>query len=147
MITEKLMGKYQNYIYRDIESGFTIFRLRPQLSANIADKMKGGFVICKGVLATINTEIPLELSGTWESNDHGWTFSVMDYTEKNWDDMITLDFLKSIKGINDIVAKKIIAEFDDFFNDIKLPGASVRLSMISGVTAEKSQQIINQIKN
>lgn len=147
MITEKLMGKYQNYIYRDIESGFTIFRVRPQLSANIADKMKGGFVICKGVLATVNTEIPMEFSGTWESNDHGWTFCVMDYAEKSWDDMITLDFLKSIKGISDIVAKKIIAEFGDFFNDIKLPGASVRLSMVSGVTAEKSQQIITQIKN
>lgn len=145
MITEKIMGKYQNYIYRDLESGFSIFRVRPQLSANIADKMKGGFIICKGVLATVNTEIPLEFSGTWESNDHGWTFCVMDYTEKSWDDMITVDFLKSIKGISDAVAKKIIDEFEDFFTEIKHPGASARLSMVSGVTADKCQQIIKEI--
>ena len=72
----KIMGVYVDYKYRDYASGFTIFRIRPQLTAQIADKVKGGYVFCKGVIPELNKAIPMEFIGEWESNEYGWTFQV-----------------------------------------------------------------------
>lgn len=145
MNTEKIMGMWYDEKWRDAESGYTIFRMKPQLTANVNGKLRNGLINCKGVFPKFNPAIPLELSGTWECDKYGWTFQVIDYREKSWNDMVTIDFLKSIKGIGDKHASLIAGEFTDFFEDIRKPGAAIRISMVTKLSIEKSEQIVSQI--
>ena len=137
----KIMGVYVDYKYRDYASGFTIFRIRPQLTAQIADKVKGGYVFCKGVIPELNKAIPMEFIGEWESNEYGWTFQVEYFTEKSYDIMLTEDFLKSIKGVSPEQAKIIAETYEDFFTFAKRPDAANEICRISGLSIEKAQEI------
>lgn len=145
MNTEKITGVYFQTKYRNAENGFTIFSFRPQLTAALSGKINKGLINCKGTLPRLNTDIPITLEGVWESNSYGWTFEVQDFYETGWDTMLTMDFLKSIKGISEQTAKRILVEFPDFFEDIRKPGAAFRLSMVAKMTMPKAEQIIDNI--
>lgn len=150
MNAEKILGNYFKTVYRDIESGYTIFLFRPQLTANVVGKLKNGVISCKGTFPKLDPNIPIELSGTWESDKYGWSFQVIDFVEKSWNAMVAIDFLRSIKGIGEKESQKIFDEFsgktgDEFFEKIKSPAASLRLSMATGFSQEKSKTIVQAI--
>lgn len=149
MNSEKIMGKYEANLFRSLDNGFTIFKFRPQLSASIqlASKLRnGGTIVCKGYLPVINRNIPIEITGVWEASDKGWTFCVQDYTERSYNEMITRDFLKTIKGISDSKAELISNELPNFFEDVKKPGAAYRIAAVADIDIKKAEDIVNTVK-
>lgn len=141
----KIMGKYYDTKYRDEDSGFTIFRLRPQLSVALSGKLRNGFITCKGLFSKLNSNVPMELAGCWESNSYGWTFQVAYYKEKSWDEMVTFDFIRSIKGVSEKNALIISKAYDDFFEEIRTPGSAMTIAMLTNMTVDKAQHIVDAV--
>lgn len=150
MNSEVVQGKLFKVIFRNLENGYTIFKLRPVLSNTLADKLKGGYITCKGYLPEINeniSNIPLEFYGVWETNAYGWTFCFQDFIEKSWNEVILRDYLTSIKGINQKNAENLMKEFsyDNFFDEITKPGATFRVAASLNAEISSAEKMVGEI--
>ena len=145
----EIMGVFVRNLYRDAETGFTIFQLRPQISAELSDKIKNGIIACKGNIPLYNTGTPLQLNGCWEAGKYGWTLQIRSYCEKCFDEIVTYDYLMSISGIGSQSAKRLIKELNgkDLFEEICKPGIEQRFALALDMPTTKTAKIVSVIKN
>lgn len=133
---ESLFGYVESIVFQDVESQFTIARLK--------EPKKDDFTTILGVLPGVQPGEGLTCRGNWRHHpQHGAQFHVEEYDQRPPSDSKGIQkYLESgfIKGIGPIYAKKIVAKFKDATLDV-IDSKPHRLLEIDGIGEKKIDRI------
>ena len=144
---QEIICTYKKTIYRDIQSGFTIFTIKTK------DKevfKKDNDIVCKGYIPSYSIDMPLKIIGEWKEEKNEYCFNVDQVFEYSNDENNTIEFIsnKLVKGIAKATAKKIVEVFgNDIFSIVCNPQAATLISeKIPRINKEQATILVSKLK-
>ena len=105
---EDIYGLYEKTLYRDSNTGHTLFSVKVQ--GKIPQRSKWGNIVCTGNIPSYKINTPLKLTGEWEEKDEKYKFVTSHVSEEARDEMSAFLYLSSgaFSGIGPETARKIV---------------------------------------
>lgn len=144
-MTTTIFGKHLRTVFRDEETGFTIFKLKLNEFIPGFDSNR---ITCKGIISYSLICLPLKLTGKITNDKYGVSFSfdIAEAAVSSEEEAVEFLSSDSFKGISKKTAKKIVEKYGtDIFNLPDTPESYKSLTSIEGIGTGRAQTIIKTL--
>jgi len=137
--TQIVTGRINRIIYRDQQSGYTVFSVITEEDAKE--------IVCSSTLVAPRERSLVEVTGTWKNTKRGPQLVDCVVEESFNDPETALELLKKIPTVGEATAKLLVTQFGNNIFDVALSEAGItKLSSVPGVSKNRAQAIVDWAK-